>query len=667
MIGLMFVWYIIKKENEWMVKYIKGKNDLATLRPDLIEEWDFETNEIDPYKLIVGSGKKVWWKCKLGHTWQARVCDRKKGYGCPFCAGQKAISGVNDIATLNPYLADEWDYERNGDLLPTNTMGGSGKKVWWKCQFGHSWCVSPNSRLFQGTSCPICSNELKTSFPEQAIYYYFCKFGDVRNREVLSNKYEIDIYVPEIKMCIEYDGFYYHQSEKAKIREKEKNSFCDTMGLSMFRVKEVRYDEYEDEDNVLYRNPQKGLKELDQIIIKLLHKASELGMKVSDMDVCVDRDKVEIWSNYINLIKENSLKTMYPEIAIQWNEKRNGKLKPEHVSWGSKKKVWWICKEGHEWETTVVHRVGGTNCPYCSNKKVLPGFNDFASNYPELMKEWNYYKNTGINPNACIKTTSKKVWWKCKEGHEWEAAIVKRVAGTSCPYCMNRKVIKGYNDLGTLHKELLAEWDFSKNEISPYEITSNSNLLVWWKCKECGHEWKANPSHRMQGRGCPICAKTKRVITFHNNMLSNKKSLLEVAPELSCEWDYEKNGDLRPNMVTEYSNKIVWWVCSKQHEYQSAISMRRKGRGCPYCSNRKILKGYNDLATVNPRLVCEWNFERNGDITPDMVSSGSGKRVWWKCANGYEWTAIISERNKGKGNCPCEKCIQERKKNKKTL
>ena len=130
-----------------------------------------------------------------------------------------------------------------------------------------------------------------------------------------------------------------------------------------------------------------------------------------------------------------------------------------------------------------------------------------------------------------------------------------------------------------------------------------------------------------------------------------ENSLLFINPNLSREWNYEKNGDLKPEYVFANSIKKVWWKCNNGHEWQAKIANRNNGRNCPYCSNQKILKGLNDLSTINPNLASEWNYEKNGDLKPEDFMAGSGKKVWWKCSKGHEWQATINNRNKGRG-CP---------------
>jgi DNA-directed RNA polymerase subunit RPC12/RpoP len=133
------------------------------------------------------------------------------------------------------------------------------------------------------------------------------------------------------------------------------------------------------------------------------------------------------------------LQTLNPNLSNEWNYKKNIGLTPADVSHGSSRKVWWQCSKGHEWQTTIAHRSKGQNCPYCSNKKVLSGYNDLKTVNPSLSNEWNYDKNGGLTPMDVLPNTHKQVWWKCSKGHEWQATVAHRNNGTGCPYCSGRK------------------------------------------------------------------------------------------------------------------------------------------------------------------------------------------------------------------------------------
>ena len=133
--------------------------------------------------------------------------------------------------------------------------------------------------------------------------------------------------------------------------------------------------------------------------------------------------------------------------------------------------------------------------------------------------------------------------------------------------------------------------------------------------------------------------------------MNGKESLLTTYPDIADEWHPTKNGDIAPDQVAPKSGKKVWWLGKCGHEWEAAVSSRSKGHGCPYCNNLKAWSGYNDLATTNPELSEEWNYERNGELSPSDVLSGSHKKVWWICSKGHEWEAVLKDRATGNG-CP---------------
>lgn len=121
---------------------------------------------------------------------------------------------------------------------------------------------------------------------------------------------------------------------------------------------------------------------------------------------------------------------------------------------------------------------------------------------------------------------------------------------------------------------------------------------------------------------------------------------------LMLEYNKEKNKNIDLNSLVLGSHKKIQWKCGKGHEWQAIIVSRNRGIGCPYCAGQKVLKGYNDLSTINPELAKEWNCEENGELKPDMVTVNSTKKVWWRCGKcENEWQATIYNRNH-KHRCP---------------
>ncbi|WP_294412581.1 zinc-ribbon domain-containing protein [uncultured Ruminococcus sp.] len=272
----------------------------------------------------------------------------------------------------------------------------------------------------------------------------------------------------------------------------------------------------------------------------------------------------------------------------------------------------------------------------------------YVSDIPELLADWDYAKNNDLNPTDITVGSHKKIWWLCrKQNHSWEAEVKSRANGIGCPYCSGRYVSEETNDLATLYPELLEEWDYEKNvNLTPHSVTACCNKKVWWKCKAYGHSWQAMIQNRTKHhQGCPYCSGRRALLGFN--------ALITTDPDIAEEWDYEKNENLKPSMVTRGSNKKVWWKCkAHNHSWQALINNRTKGVGCPYCSGKKAIQGFNDIATTNPELIAEWDYDKNKGIDINLVMHGSHQKVWWKCSEcGYEWEASVSNRAKGK-SCP---------------
>lgn len=208
------------------------------------------------------------------------------------------------------------------------------------------------------------------------------------------------------------------------------------------------------------------------------------------------------------------------------------------------------------------------------------------------------------------------------------------------------KLVRGENDLATLYPDLVNEWHPTKNgDLTPEDISSGSGKEVWWLCP-AGHSYLMVVNQRAKrGYNCPYCS--------GHRALPGANDLSTTNPELAKEWNYEKNVNLTPHDVTAGSHKKVWWLCEKGHSYEQIVIKRvNRGYACPYCSGHKALRGFNDLATVNPRLAQEWHPTKNSGITPFDVTAGSGKKVWWQCPLGHEYQATIHDRNSDDTQCP---------------
>lgn len=217
-----------------------GFNDLESLRPDVAKLWDHEKNiGLSPSTVTKASNRKIWWVCSKdsSHKWEAKVGHMTDGLrGCPYCSGRKVLEGYNDIFHLYPDLLVEWDYDKN-TVLPTEVSKGTDIKVWWKCSNGHSTYSKINDRVVRGYGCSVCSP--KVSSGEDEVHAFLLEIGIdniVRNTSKVIRPKEIDLYLPERKMAIEFNGVYWHSVYHNKGSHATKTEMCTALGIQLIHI-----------------------------------------------------------------------------------------------------------------------------------------------------------------------------------------------------------------------------------------------------------------------------------------------------------------------------------------------------------------------------------------------------------------------------------------------
>ena len=259
-----------------------------------------------------------------------------------------------------------------------------------------------------------------------------------------------------------------------------------------------------------------------------------------------------------------------------------------------------------------------------------------VSDSPLLMSEWDWQRNSHLNPDHLPQGSSIKTYWLCSLGHSYESSVNnKSNRHSGCPYCANRKVLAGFNDLKSQFPQIAAELIMDMNTPDTNSILATSSQVFTWRCV-LGHVWEAKVKYRTtRNQGCPYCANRK--------VLSGFNDLASCNPELVLEW-HAKNLE-SPCEVLYTSSKKVWWKCVNNHEWEASVIKRSQRRqGCPYCANRKVWSGFNDLATVNPQLTQEWHPSKNGLVTPSEVLYGTANKYWWQCFRGHSWEASVIHR-----------------------
>ncbi len=353
---------------------VAKSNSLGTVNPQLAKEWHPSRNgKLTPCDVLPCAGKKVWWKCSKGsdHEWQATIANRNYGRNCPICAGQK-VANSNCLEILYPEIAKQWHSIKNGKLLPKHFTAGTAKKIWWKCPKGddHEWRATINHRT-SGTGCPKCNPAY--SIPELRIFSELrAIFQDVQHRAIIQNR-EVDIYIPEFNIGIEFDGVYWHQDKHEKDLEKH---LALTSIIRLIRVREDGLPLLSSND---IHVKKKGInvstiKEILKIILKYRNKMPPNILENIDKYM-VQNDWIassyfnDFFSKRKHVAFEKSLSFLFPDITQEWHISKNDLLLPEYFTPGSGWNVWWKGRCGHEWQDSINHRTTGRGCPKCRYKR----------------------------------------------------------------------------------------------------------------------------------------------------------------------------------------------------------------------------------------------------------------------------------------------------------
>ena len=327
------------------------------------------------------------------------------------------VSGINDLQSQFPEIAAEaygWD--------PSTVARSANKKLEWKCPKGHIYSSTVNSRTGKGSGCPFCSgqkvlkgvNDLQTKFPDIAAEAYGWDPQIVSAGTQQKKDWK----------CKE--GHIYSASIENRSRSGSGCPFCS-------------------------------------------------GHRV--------------------IYGSNDLQTKFPDIAAEaygWD--------PNTIMPKTNILKEWICKKGHIYPCRVSDRTkeDGRGCPFCAGKKVLKGFNDLQTKFPDIAAE-----AYGWDPSTITGGTPRKMEWKCKKGHIYSSSVATRTGmRTECPFCAGKKVLKGFNDLQTKFPDIAAEaygWD-------PSTVVAGTEKKMYWKCKE-GHIYSSLVANRTgKGSGCSQCA-----------------------------------------------------------------------------------------------------------------------------------------------------------------
>ena len=604
----------------------------ASKFPEYLEAYA-DTNTVDPYTVAPYSTISVSWKCKNGHIREdsfGRI--NQAGIECPICRGTKLVKGINTFADYYPQYIPI--YSPNNIWKPDELFYDSRRWLKWICNTCHGEYGAYIKEIVNGKECPFCSekyplpgfNTIAVKHPDIAALW--SEKNEISADETLVNGNNAIWTCP---VC--------HGDYNAPIKEVVNGNadcpYCnDRKLLPGFNSLAARYPD------IAAMWSDKNQFSADQILPNTTMAFWTCPTCHGDYPARINKvinGKVECpyCNNKKVLPGFNSLAVKYPDIANMWSTQN--KLSADQVL-PNVNYALWTCPTCHgDYSARIIEVVNGeTNCPYCNNRKLLPGFNSLADKYPDIAKMWskrNRFSADQVLPNINIAT------WTCPTCHgNYSARIIDVINGeVDCPYCNDRKVLPGFNSLAVKHPDIAKMWS-KQNWLSADQVLPNTNMATW-TCPTCHGDYSARIIEVINGEAeCPYCNNKK--------LLSGFNSLADKYPDIVNLWSDQN--ELSPNQVLP-NTTIATWTCPTCRENYPAriIDVINGVADCPYCSGRKALPGKTSFAALHPDLMEDWDFIANYClVNPDEILDTYSQKVWWNCKRSSEHKYPLSPADK---------------------
>ena len=392
----------------------------------------------------------------------------------------------------------------------------------------------------------------------------------------------------------------------------------------------------------------------------------------------------------------------YPEIFEDYNKELNGKDYTDISDDEIRDEFWWNCTNEDcraTYKVTIQRRIASRDaftmgCPYCAGKKVLRE-KSFGALHEDLLDE--YGAENELDSYEVTEHSSKPIIWHCRNNseHIWTETFHEMACGfKSCRICypyakydvmlcdVHPEFRRYYSDSNkrdfntySLYSNEIAEWKcdmghtFTREvyKVGAYddtfrcpvcdgtivlsEVNSVSamrhELIALWDCQECHGTYPMKISDKKpDNTDCPYCNNEKLLPAFND--------LGTAYPELAAEWS-ENNPD-SPSDYLRTSTHTALWACPTCYgEYVARICDRTVGDdACPYCRHKKVLSGFNDLASVDSKLASEWSLA-NPDKPSEYLRTSPHKALWpcSTCHGEYEATYFVND-------CICPYCNEKK-------
>ena len=663
-------------------------SDLITDFPALLNYWDFDKNiKIDVEKILISSKRHINWKCPTcSYEWKASASKSYKNIQnhskiCPVCElGEVFIKGENSISARIPNFLKyiNFHYENIESIQEEiDNLSFSSKRLFhFKCPTCHvSWKdVANTSKLTNKHNQELihvgCNENTHfvaytKAYPNLRKIYLPGEQNDVEFNDLKLND---NVTIPRNWKCDKCDHIFKLSIDRLISRIKRDGFYCNNCKATFDTVIKVKANPLLHTDRNLFKQfiptlvKSNMIDSLSDILVRWqcfkCHGQYECSVVKRHFEGCPYCDNKLMLKGY------NTLQETHPYLEKFW-DKSNDKSISEYWHKSSECINWkcpccnvnFHCSPNEMISRTDLENRNFQTCPNHCDWDTLVFNNDILYNFPKLQEEWSDKNGLPVHL-ALSHIETKKYWWKCSvcQGEYLCSIPIRKEVINSCPYCNDEQPLKGYNTLADIHPELSSYWS-SKNIQKFDEITLSEakNKKYIWLCDCCNLEFneklsivldKFSNNNRELKKICPYCNK---------KIPKPEESLGYQKPFLKSEWLENINGDIYN--IFSNSNDIIEWICRKCHRnFKAKISNRAEDdKCCPYCSNRILIKGINDLATTHPHLIKEWSNLNDRQLS--CLTNKSSYKAWWKCSvcsNTYQ--QVVSSKLISKTSCPyCRK------------
>ena len=356
--------------------------------------------------------------------------------------------------------------------------------------------------------------------------------------------------------------------------------------------------------------------------------------------------------------KGRSLADVLPGLAAEWHPTRNDPLRPEDVKPHSNRKVWWQCRESHEWQASIADRAYGRRCPQCllhgtSAQQIRLAAELTALGLPVSARH-NPIEVTGRRP---VRGDVVLADWRVVielDGEFWHTnKMMHDEAQTKALLEAGWRVMRLRE--GNLPKLGVGE---THVPVPAYADAHTLTCAAVDGLAQLGYDIPDIENYRAVGQ--PIATEQADADIYSLRDIS----LASEFPDTAGEWHPTKN-TTTPDRMAPFANTTAWWTCAAcGREWQALISNRTNLRqGCPACGRKRCdvaratAKPGRSLADLFPEVAAIWHPTKNGDVTPADVNPGSNTDRWWLCPRcGTDFRSTPHNRKKAPSLCPtCSK------------